>query len=557
MLLATGSADGTLVIWSILNNHGRIAAMDPDLGKCVDVMIPRPDLLDKIHSIKSLEQRIEQQIAEFQYQMKQGQASHSDQMREIHEGYCKAIEDLKARNLQMEAQHIEEFNIITDNIGQMKDEQNKALMDLETDFHSKIIIEYEKSASIKKEMDDMREDYEIKLRKSAGCLQDTIEALETDFKQQLHERQDLIRQLLSEKNSKELEFVEYCRQVEIDHERKLVETQLSYEKKLKEENDAVVKWSADAGVLNKKFKSVSKYCDELEKEKGVLRAEHYKTLAVIQNYQKDVEELRKEIEDRDITIRDKEKRVNELTKKNQELEKYKQVLNHKIADLKAQTEPREREIKEKKDEIADMEKELEALELNNSQLELRISELKDKYFATEKELKIERTRCRNSRSQVTRMCGDIYHVSSFVQLPVELKKEVMLLYHRYADDKSLKESLELDAEVENEFLRQRNHLEQMLEHGKKSEKRKETGSNDKMIKENVKLLAELNKLRTELKELQKRNFNMESILGLSPKYLPTAVAREKLEKACAVRFFELKSLIVVKKLTYPYLIGNF
>lgn len=538
MLLATGSADGTLVIWAILNNAGRIADMDPELGKCIDVMIPRSDLVDKIETIASLEQRIAQQISEFQYQLKQGDAFHSEQMRDIHTGYCAAIEDLKEKNQQMEAQHIEEFNIITENIAQTKDKHAKALMDLETDFHEKIIIEFEKSANTKKKMDDMREDYEMKLRKSAGCLQDTIEALETDFKKQLQERQELIHQLMKEMESKKSEFVEYCRQVEIDNDRKKVETQLHYEKKLKEENEMMVKWRADAGVLNKKFNSVSRNCDELEKEKDVLRAEHYKTLAVIRNYQKDVEELRKEIEDRDYTIRDKEKRVNELQKKNQELEKYKQVLNFKIAELKTQIEPREREIKEKKDQILDMEKELEGLEQSNSQLELKISELKDKYLGTDKELKLERNRCRAARSQVSRMSGDIFYVSGFLQKPIELKDEVLKLFHRYSDDKSLKQALELDAEVQNEFIRQREHLEKMIDHYKKKDTTIEitaSGAGDgKLLKENIKLLTELNKLRAELKDTQKKNFNMESILGISGKYLPTAVAREKLEKACAV-----------------------
>lgn len=508
--------------------------MCAELGQCVDVMIPRRVLLDRIETIAELQRRIEQQIAEFQYQLRQGAAFHSEQLRDIHSGYCAAIEDLKDKNDTLQQQHIEEFNIITENIAETKDLHSKALIDLETDFHEKIIIEFEKSASIKKQMDDMREDYELKLRKSAGCLQDTIEALETDFKKQLQERQELIRQLMKEMESKKAEFVEFCRQVEIDNDRKMVETKLSYEQRLKEENEAMLKWRADAGVLNKKFNSMSRNCDELEKEKAVLRAEHHKTQGVILNFNKDISELKKEIEDRDSTIRDKEKRVNELQKKNQELEKYKQVLNHKIVELKAQIEPREREIKDKKDQIVDMERELEGLEHNNAQFELQLSDLKDKFHSTEKELKIERSRCRNSRTQVSRICGDIYHLSGYIHNAADLKSEAMKLYHRYSDDKSLKRSLDQDADVENEFLRQRDHLEKLLESYRQKEKMVETNTSAKLIMENVKLLAELNSIRVEFKELQKRALNMESILGISSKYMPTNLAREKLDRACAV-----------------------
>lgn len=518
--------------------------MCTELGQCVDVMIPRRSLIDKNETIAELQRRIEQQVAEFQYQMRQGAAFHSEQVRDIHSGYCAAIEDLKSKNDTLQEQHIEEFNIITENIAETKEQHFKALNDLETDFHEKVIIEFEKSASIKKQMDDMREDYEQKLRKSAGCLQDTIEALETDFKKQLQERQELIRQLMQEMESKKAEFVEFCRQVEIDNDRKMVETKLNYEQRLKEENDAMLKWRADAGVLNKKFNSVSRNCDELEKEKSVLRAEHHKTQGVIRNFHKDISELKKEIEDRDNTIRDKEKRMNDLQKKYQELEKYKQVLNHKIVELKAQIEPREREIKEKKDQIVDMERELEALEQNNLQFELQLNDLKDKYHSTEKELKIERGRCRASRTQVSRICGDIYHLSGFIQNPTELKAETMKLYHRYSNDSTLKRSLEQDSDVENEFLRQRGHLERLLESYRQKEKKVETNSSAKLMMENVKLLAELNTMRVDLKELQKRAQQMESILGISGKYLPTNLAREKLSKACAVCFNEL---LIIKK----------
>lgn len=431
MLLITASDDGTLVIWTITNNTGRIAPMDPDLGYCTDITIQRNDLVEKIQNILSLELRIEQQAAEFQYQMRQGDAFHSEQMRDIHTNYCAAIEDLKERNDQMELQHVEELNIVTKNVSELRDEHSKAIMDLETDFYQKILIEYQKSTDIKSKMDAMREDYETKLRKSAGSLQDTVEALENNFKEQLQERQDLIRELMKEIESKKIEFVEYCRLVENDNDRKMIEFQFQYENKMRDENDAMLKWRADAGVLNKRLISLTLDFEKLQKEKSTLLDEHHKTKTIIQNHLKDNQELKKEIEDRDSTIQDKEKRVNELLKKNQELEKYKQVMINKISELKEQIEPREREIKERKDQIAEMESELEGLEQNNIQSETQFSEFKDKYNGKEVDLKLERDRCRQLRSQIYRICTDIYKLSNYVQQPNILRDEVMKLYHRF------------------------------------------------------------------------------------------------------------------------------
>lgn len=47
--------------------------------------------------------------------------------------------------------------------------------------------------------------------------------------------------------------------------------------------------------------------------------------------------------------------------------------------------------------------------------------------------------------------------------------------------------------------------------------------------ENCTLLTEINNLRTELKSTRTRCFQMESILGLSARFLPPSVARAKLK----------------------------
>lgn len=113
-LLATGSADGTLVIWTIMNNEGRIAPFDVDLGKNVDIIIPRSELLDNVSMIVSLERRLVEQLAEFQYQNKQNDAFASEKMRDIQSEYCAAIEALKTKNEEMEADHVAQFNVISE-----------------------------------------------------------------------------------------------------------------------------------------------------------------------------------------------------------------------------------------------------------------------------------------------------------------------------------------------------------------------------------------------------------------------------------------------------------
>jgi hypothetical protein len=146
-----------------------------------------------------------------------------------------------------------------------------------------------------------------------------------------------------------------------------------------------------------------------------------------------------------------------------------------------------------------------------------------------------------------------------------LKTGVKKLYQMYAEDPELKKQLLLNADIQNEFARQREHLENMAKKTtggkiypkfnfqrlqnylfkKISVKKKDNVDTTKLLRDNVTLICELNKLRSELKDTQKSMTQMESILGLSNKAMPTRLAREKLEKAVTVKktcIFEFKNV---------------
>ncbi|XP_065072592.1 cilia- and flagella-associated protein 57 [Ochlerotatus camptorhynchus] len=530
--LVTAADDGTLIIWTILNNEGKTASHARELGQCSDILIARQDLVDKIDLISTLEMRIQQQIMEFQYKMKQGDRFHSEQMRDIHRDYCAAIEELKKKNEEMELAHLEEFNLMTASIAQAKEDHQKEMMDFEGQFHEKIIMEYDKLTELKQRMDQMREDYEVKLRRSAGCLQDTIESLESEQRKQLNDKQEIINGLLKDMERKRMEFDEYCKQVDVDNDRNKVELQLNYEKKLQEEQENCMKWRGEAGVLKKKFSTLSRETENYRKDIETLQYQHGKFQQAIKQHQRDIEDLKQELADRELTIKEKERKLHEMSKRTNDLEKYKQVQTHKITELRSQIEPKQREIREKKEVIGEMEKKLEELQQNNKQLALQLQELRDKYYGADLELRKERNRFRGAKHQYQQVCREIYNVAGLIQKPEELKRGITDLCHRYSDDKELQKSLALDEDVQNEFLRQREHLEKLTKSSKmKSGQKKDTGETMKLMKENMELLAELNKLRELLNEKQRACTRMEALLGLSSKAISPREAKLKLEKA--------------------------
>lgn len=173
-MLITAGADGTLVFWTITNVENRTADIDSDLGAIEDILIPRNELVAKEDQINLLQMRINEQIAEFMYQKQQGESFHSEQMREIHENYCSALDDLKKQNETLKAIHVDQLNELTMTIKDSNEKHQRQIEELEASFNDKIIVEYEKQKQMQKRIDEIIEEYEDKLRKSVSCTQDSI-----------------------------------------------------------------------------------------------------------------------------------------------------------------------------------------------------------------------------------------------------------------------------------------------------------------------------------------------------------------------------------------------
>lgn len=312
----------------------------------------------------------------------------------------------------------------------------------------------------------------------------------------------------------------------------MVESQLSYEKRLKDSDEIIGRWRGDAGVLKKKNAMISKESDELRKEIELLISQKERFQEMIKSNERQIEELKHDIQNRDSTIRGKDKALFDLGKRANELEKIKQALTHKLNELKMEIEPREIEIREKKERIFEMERELKALQQTHLHAGLKLSELKDKYFGAEKELTIERVRAKTARKHLMRICSDIYDVSNFIQYPDKLKEEVIKLFHRYSNNPELKKTLTFDSDVQKEFNRQREYFEKIIIDSKKKHvKKKSECDTVKLLKENVTLITELNRLRQENRGINRDNSEMQSILGISARQMLPSVAKKKLEKA--------------------------
>jgi hypothetical protein len=72
--------------------------MDSEFQPSTDVLISKADLLDKIQLIKDLSVRMQELETEQAYKMQKSDLMHAQKVKELLEGSCRAIEELKEKN---------------------------------------------------------------------------------------------------------------------------------------------------------------------------------------------------------------------------------------------------------------------------------------------------------------------------------------------------------------------------------------------------------------------------------------------------------------------------
>lgn len=177
-----------------------------------------------------------------------------------------------------------------------------------------------------------------------------------------------------------------------------------------------------------------------------------------------------------------------------------------------------------------MEAELERFHKQNGQLEITIAELRQKHKSVENELIQERQATRDVESLVRRFKTDLFNCVGMIQDPKALKASIIALYKKHIhEDLSVQTAkagdATVDADIQKEFARQREHLERSVS-GLRKKLAKDTELHRigyvRIMQENVSLIGEINNLRRELKLCRNRIAELEAALGLNRKQGETA-----------------------------------
>ena len=165
-VLITAGIDGTLCFWRVTYEDGK-SAISRDLLHLDQILISRDDLGDKVQSIKDLNTRIKELETEQTYKMRQMTLQNNDKVREIHQSYCEAIEELRDQIDKLEEDHTNEINSINVEIARTNAEHEEAMRQMEISYDAKLITEYDKYHAFEERNNAMREEYEGKLTEMA------------------------------------------------------------------------------------------------------------------------------------------------------------------------------------------------------------------------------------------------------------------------------------------------------------------------------------------------------------------------------------------------------
>ncbi|XP_075770713.1 cilia- and flagella-associated protein 57 isoform X2 [Pelodiscus sinensis] len=518
--LLTISEDGCLLIWKVYDKEGRGLKREKEVGYAEEVLITKTDMEEKTQVMLELKTRVEELKMENEYQLRLKDMNYNEKMKELTEKFIQEMESLKTKNQVLKAEKEKQELQYQEQLSEQMEKQSREVQDLESVNNQKLLLEYEKYQELQVKSQRMQEEYEKQLHDMEETKNQALEELTEYYEAKLHEKTTLLEEAQDDARQQLREFEETKKQIEEDEDREIQEIKIKYERRLREERESNLRLKGETGIMRKKFSSLQKEIEERSTDIETMRMEQQKLQGIIKSLEKDILGLKREIQERDETIQDKEKRIYDLKKKNQELEKFKFVLDYKIKELKKQIEPRENDIKVMKEQIQEMEGELERFHKQNMQLELNITELRQKLKATDREMHKEQQKERDMEALVKRFKTDLHNCVGFIQDPKKLKERVRELYNKYVQQADMVEIVGVDTDLQQEYTRQREHLERNLATLKKKvvkESEIHRADNVRIMQENVSLIKEINELRRELKVTRTQVHDLQSALGLNRK----------------------------------------
>ncbi|BFY99763.1 hypothetical protein BsWGS_02803 [Bradybaena similaris] len=513
--LISVAEDATVNLWKLHDREGHVTR-DPEFTWAEEMLISKKDLLEKNIALSELSTKIEEIRKESQYHLQQRDINFNEKITTLTETFITKMERLKTKNQIMqhekdcaEKEHEETMETLI-SIHTAEKEST------EDSNNQKMVQEFEKFQELQAKIVTMQEEYEKQLADIENNKEKALEALTDYYETKLQEITAKLGSCNSQIRQETKDHQEIVKQIEEDCDREIQDIKQTYAQKLHQEKVKKVSLKETNAVLMKRFTSLQKEIDELKDEIKKLKAEAMRINNANHSLEIDIATLKSNISDRDINIQKMEADIFTLKRKNNELEKFRFVLSYKIKELREQIEPREIDIKKMKEQIHGMEMELGRFHKQNGQHEFTIAELKQKLRAADREMHREKQKVHDVEAIVRKFKTELHNCIGNIQDTKLFKEGIRLLYRKHVLEDSAQIS-SVDADIQKEFSRQKEHLERSVAVlRKKLEKDSEIHKADtvKVMQENVALIKDICDLRKELKLCRELIHDMSAAITL-------------------------------------------
>ncbi|NWX19701.1 CFA57 protein, partial [Aegotheles bennettii] len=520
LFLLTASEDGSIFIWKVYDKEGGMLKWEKEVEYAEEVLIMRSDMEEKSQTMLDLQIRVKELQIESDYQIRLKDMYCNEKIKKLEENFTQEIDSLKTKHQILQAEKEKQELQHQLQLSELMNKQAREVKQLESDSNQKLLMENEKYQELQVKSQRMQEDYEKQLYNLQESKSRAVKELREYYEEKLNEKSVLLEEAEEEMRQQVQLHEEIKKQIEEDEDQEILEIKMKYQRQLLEEKESNLQLKGEIGVMNKRLNSLQKELKERNRDIAEMKLEQQKLQGIIKSLEKDILTLKTEIQERADTIQDKEKHIYDLKMKNQELEKFKFVLDYRIEEFKKQIESRENDTKKMKEQIHEMERELERFHEESTQLKLNITQLQQKLKATDHEMHRERQKKQNMEALITRFKRDLHNCVGFIQDSKKMKNGIRELYTKYVQQSDTVETEVAEANLQQEYVRQREYLERNFAALKKKvvkDQEIHQTAYMRIMQENVSLIKEINDLRQELRVAHTQIHNLQSALRLTKK----------------------------------------
>ncbi|TSL47563.1 Cilia- and flagella-associated protein 57 [Bagarius yarrelli] len=357
--LVTASADGCLLIWTIINQDGRTVEMVQEIDYTEEILCTKAYLEEKDETIIELKSQIEWLEVEHEVKINKKDKDCNKKIDDFSQNYLQQIKALIRKIQVLNTQLTHQRNIQEKALTKMKVQQAKELKDQGLSLSKKLLVKFEKYQEMVQKMNYMQENFGKRMQKAEKnhlcALKDSKQAFEIKLQELQAELERQVKNSINKQKKlldvTERAILELCH----DHEHELeVKKEITlriqcYRKHM--ERKVSTYWSMKTDIQDQNY-MISK----LEKDILYLRAELYDVTENIKEMKMKRKERRQIIDDQKSTIDNLNKKIEnlELT-----LEKKKEELVRVILESKKAGEQSKQKCEKERSEYIRLVKEVE------------------------------------------------------------------------------------------------------------------------------------------------------------------------------------------------------